>query len=128
MSENSKKILVVDDDEVTTDLAKTILVKNNFEVITASNGEDAIAITRKECPDLILLDIMLPTIDGFEVCKKLKSQDKFRKTPILILTAKGFNSDVERGKAAGADEYLLKPFSAKALVAKIRIHLGITNA
>ena len=66
-------------------------------------------------------------MDGFEVCKQLRSHDSFKKTPILMFTARGFSSDVEQGQAAGADEYIVKPFSGKALVATIRKHLGITE-
>ncbi|MFW9770334.1 MAG: response regulator transcription factor, partial [Candidatus Thorarchaeota archaeon] len=120
-----QKILVVDDDEMTTELAKTFLEKHDFTVVIAKDGEEAIHLAQSEIPDLILLDVMLPTVDGFEVCKQLRSLDQFKKTPILMFTARGFSSDVEQGQAAGADEYIVKPFSGKALVATIRKHLGI---
>ena len=127
MNNNSKKILVVDDEQMTTDLAKTFLERHGFEVVVASDGEEALALAEENVPDLILLDVMLPTIDGFEVCKRLKSNATFKDTPILMFTAKGLSSDVERGEAAGADEYIVKPFSGKALVATIRKHLGISE-
>ncbi|MHA1615249.1 MAG: response regulator transcription factor [Candidatus Thorarchaeota archaeon] len=127
MSSNSKKILVVDDEELTTQLAKTFLEKHGFNVIIASDGETGLNLAEAENPDLILLDVMLPYMDGFEVCKKLKESDNFKNTPILMFTAKGLSSDVERGQAVGADEYIIKPFSGKALVATIRKHLGITE-
>lgn len=127
MNNNKKKILVVDDEKMTTDLAKTFLEKHGFEVVIASDGEDAITIAHEQVPDLILLDVMLPTIDGFEVCETLKDHETFRNTPILMFTAKGLSSDVERGEAAGADEYIVKPFSGKALVATIKKHLGISE-
>ncbi|MFW9806487.1 MAG: response regulator transcription factor [Candidatus Thorarchaeota archaeon] len=127
MNNNDKKILVVDDEQMTTDLAKTFLEKHGFEVVVARDGEEALAIAYDQVPDLILLDVMLPTIDGFEVCKRLKDSDIFRTTPILMFTAKGLSSDVERGEAAGADEYIVKPFSGKALVATIRKHLGMNE-
>ncbi len=127
MSNNSKKILVVDDEQMTTDLAKTFLEKHGFKVVVASDGEQALALAHEEVPDLILLDVMLPTIDGFEVCKRLKDHATFKDTPILMFTAKGLSSDVERGEAAGADEYIVKPFSGKALVATIRKHLGMSE-
>lgn len=127
MNSNGKKILVVDDEQMTTDLAKTFLERHGFEVVIARDGEEALKIALDQIPDLILLDVMLPTIDGFEVCKRLKDNDKFRATPILMFTAKGLSSDVERGEAAGADEYIVKPFSGKALVATIRKHLGMNE-
>ncbi len=127
MNNNSKKILVVDDEQMTTDLAKTFLEKHGFEVVIASDGEQALELAEEQAPDLILLDVMLPTIDGFEVCKKLKDNAMFKDTPILMFTAKGLSSDVERGEEVGADEYIIKPFSGKALVATIRKHLGMSN-
>jgi len=125
MSSNGKKILVVDDEELTTQLAKTFLEKYGFKVIIASDGETGISLAEAENPDLILLDVMLPSMDGFSVCKKLKENDNFKNTPILMFTAKGLSSDIEEGKAVGADEYIVKPFSGKALVATIRKHLGM---
>ena len=127
MNNNSKKILVVDDEQLTTDLAKTFLEKHGFEVVIASDGEQALALAHEQVPDLILLDVMLPTIDGFEVCKRLKDHATFKNTPILMFTAKGVSIDVERGEAAGADEYIIKPLSGKALVATIRKHLGLSE-
>ncbi len=121
------KILVVDDEELTTQLAKTFLEKHGFSVIIASDGETGLNLAEAENPDLILLDVMLPSMDGFEVCKKLKENDNFKNTPILMFTAKGLSSDIERGQAVGADEYIIKLFSGKALVATIRKHLGISE-
>ena len=127
MSSNSKKILVVDDEELTTELAKTFLEKHGFEVSIASDGEEGLTMAEAEIPDLILLDVMLPSMDGFAVCKKLKENEKFKDTPILMFTAKGLSSDIEKGEAVGADEYIVKPFSGKALVATIRKHLGLDD-
>ncbi|TFG29871.1 response regulator [Candidatus Thorarchaeota archaeon] len=127
MSSNTKKILVVDDEELTTELAKTFLEKHGFAVIIAGDGESAIELAQSEKPDLILLDVMLPTIDGFTVCKKLKEDTSFKNTPILMFTAKGLSSDIEKGEQVGADEYIVKPFSGKALVATIKKHLNINS-
>ena len=127
MSSNNKKILVVDDEELTTELAKTFLEKHGFEVIIAHDGEEGLRQAEAENPDLILLDVMLPSMDGFAVCKKLKDNEKFKDTPILMFTAKGLSSDIEKGAACGADEYIVKPFSGKALVATIRKHLGLDD-
>ena len=120
-----KKILVVDDEEVTTDLAKAFLERHGFVVICAYDGEQALDKARSENPSLILLDVMLPKLDGFEVCKRLKSEEQFKTIPILMFTAKGLSRDVEKGHEVGADEYIIKPFSGKALVATIRKHLGM---
>ena len=127
MSSNNKKILVVDDEELTTELAKTFLEKHGFEVIIAHDGEEGLRQAEAENPDLILLDVMLPSMDGFAVCKNLKDNEKFKDTPILMFTAKGLSSDIEKGEAVGADEYIVKPFSGKALVATIRKHLGLDD-
>ena len=127
MSSNSKKILVVDDEELTTQLAKTFLEKHGFDVIIAFDGDEGLSKAQSEKPDLILLDVMLPTMDGFAVCKKLRESDDFKNTPILMFTAKGLSSDIAEGKAVGADEYIVKPFSGKALVATIRKHLGLAE-
>ncbi len=123
----SKKILVVDDEELTTELAKTFLEKHGFEVIIATDGEEGLLMAENENPDLILLDVMLPTMDGFAVCKLLKDNVKFADTPILMFTARGLSSDIEKGVTVGADEYIVKPFSGKALVATIRKHLGLNE-
>ena len=123
----SKKILVVDDEELTTELAKTFLEKHGFEVIIAADGEEGLTMAENENPDLILLDVMLPTMDGFAVCKLLKDDAKFADTPILMFTARGLSSDIEKGAIVGADEYIVKPFSGKALVATIRKHLGMSE-
>lgn len=125
MTSDSKKILVVDDEQVTTELAKTFLERNGFTVIIADDGETALTLAQQEAPDLILLDVMLPTIDGFEVCKRLRSDESFKSVPILMFTARGFSSDLERGQEVGADEYIVKPFSGRALVATIRKHLNL---
>ena len=122
-----KKILVVDDEALTTELAKTFLEKHGFQVIIAADGDVGLTMALAENPDLILLDVMLPTMDGFAVCKLLKENEKFKDTPILMFTARGLNSDIEKGETVGADEYIVKPFSGKALVATIRKHLGINE-
>ncbi len=125
MTENKPKILVVDDEEITTELAKKFLERHGFDVVCAFDGEAALELAHSESPDLILLDVMLPKLDGFEVCEQLKSEDSFKSVPILMFTAKGLSKDIERGKEVGADEYIVKPFSGRALVATIRKHLGI---
>ena len=125
-STDSKTILVVDDEVVTTELAKAFLERHGFNVVVAHDGEDAIDLALTEKPDLILLDVILPKIDGFEVCKTLKSNDSMQGIPILLFTAKGLSKDIAKGEEVGADEYIIKPFSGKALVATIKKHLNMT--
>jgi two-component system, OmpR family, alkaline phosphatase synthesis response regulator PhoP len=123
----SKKILVVDDEKLTTELAKTFLEKHGFHVIIAADGENGLEMAKVENPDLIILDVMLPTMDGFAVCKLLRQDEKFKNTPILMFTARSLSSDIEKGETVGADEYIVKPFSGKALVATIKKHLGMNE-
>ncbi len=127
-SQLPKKILVVDDETTTTGLAKTFLERYGFVVVCANDGESGLTLAHSEQPDLILLDVMLPKIDGFEVCRRLKSDDRFKSIPILMFTAKALAKDVARGREVGADEYIIKPFSGKALVATIRAHLHMNDS
>ncbi|MFW9908667.1 MAG: response regulator transcription factor [Candidatus Thorarchaeota archaeon] len=127
MSEKKPLILVVDDEQITTELAKKFLESHGFEVACAFDGETALELAHSESPDLILLDVMLPRMDGFEVCRRLKGEDRFKKVPILMFTAKGLSRDIKEGQEAGADDYLVKPFSGKALVETIRKHLRIED-
>lgn len=113
-------ILVVDDEEDIVELLNISLKREGYSVISADNGEKAIALTRSSKPDLIVLDLMLPGIDGLEVCKTLKSNQESSSIPVIMLTAKGEESDVVTGLEIGAEDYITKPFSPKILVARIR--------
>ncbi|MFA5293325.1 MAG: response regulator [Phycisphaerae bacterium] len=115
-----ENILIVDDEEDVLELVRYNLDKNGYKVETATTGEDALRKARVKMPDLMILDLMLPGIDGLEVCKKLKSDAKTQNIPIIMLTAKGEESDIVTGLELGADDYLTKPFSPKVLVARIR--------
>ncbi|MCH2205394.1 MAG: response regulator transcription factor [Lentisphaerales bacterium] len=114
-----KKIMVVDDEADIRELIRFNLEKEGFEVVSVSDGETALEEARLRQPDLILLDVMLPGIDGVEVCFKLKSDVAFKSIPIVMLSAKSDESDQLVGLKIGADDYLVKPFSPKVLVAKI---------
>ena len=119
-----KKILVVDDQ---VDLVKTIkftLELEQYEVLVSYNGEDALKQARKENPDLILLDIMLPKLDGYKVCRLLKFDEHYKHIPILMMTAKTQEKDKLLGKETGADEYIIKPFDMNELVEKIKAYLN----
>jgi len=114
------RILVVDDEEDLLELVRYNLVKHGYQVECVGTGEDALKSARREPPDLIVLDLMLPAVDGLEVCRRLKSEPKTRDVPIVMLTAKGEDTDVVAGLERGADDYIAKPFSPKVLTARIR--------
>ena len=114
-----KKILIVDDVRETLLALKIRLEYAGYEVFTASDGEAGLKMARDIKPELILLDVMLPKIDGFSVCRLLKFDDEYAQIPIIMLTAKGQTSDMEIGKQVGADDYVTKPYNAKELIAKV---------
>lgn len=118
-----KKILVVDDE---VDLVKTIqfyLEMEGYQVLASYNGEDSLKQARTENPDLILLDIMLPKLDGYKVCRLLKFDEKYKHIPILMMTAKTQEKDKLIGKETGADEYINKPFDMEELTQMIKAYL-----
>lgn len=119
MSDN-KKILVVDDEQVTLKLLSIRLGINGFDVITASDGAAGLERARKEKPDLIVLDLMLPNINGFEVCRMLKFDDRYKNIPIIILSALHDQKERDRAVECGADAYFIKPFDLDLLLSKIR--------
>ncbi len=123
-----ENILIVDDEEDVLELVKYNLNKNGYNTITSTSGEDALAKTRSKQPDLVILDLMLPGIDGLEVCKKIKSDTITEMIPIIMLTAKGEESDIVTGLELGADDYVIKPFSPKVLIARVRRILHRTIA
>lgn len=115
-----KLILVVEDEEDILELITYNLGKEGYEIQTATSGEEGLKYARSKVPDLIVLDLMLPGVDGLEVCKLVKNDPKTRQIPIVMVTAKGEESDVVTGLELGADDYVTKPFSPKVLVARIR--------
>ena len=117
---SKEHILIVDDEEDVLELIRFNLDKNGYSVDTASTGQEALLKAKAILPDLVVLDLMLPDINGLEICKKLKAYDKTQNTPIIMLTAKGEESDIVTGLELGADDYMTKPFSPKVLVARIR--------
>jgi phosphate regulon transcriptional regulator PhoB len=126
-SMNTKKILVVDDEPDLVELVSYNLKKEGFKVFTAPDGEDALDKVRKGPFDLIILDLMLPGIQGVELCRMLRSNPKTEAIPIIMLTAKGEVSDRIRGLETGADDYMAKPFSPKELVARVKAILRRTG-
>jgi DNA-binding response OmpR family regulator len=120
----SQLILVVDDEPKIVRLARDYLEKNNFRVVTAGDGQSALTTARREKPDLIILDLMLPNIDGREVCKIIRKESD---VPIIMLTALSEEIDQVTGLEIGADDYITKPFSPRALVARVRALLRRTT-
>ncbi|HMK76525.1 MAG TPA: response regulator [Thermodesulfobacteriota bacterium] len=121
---NPKKILIVDDE---VDLVETVrfpLEIEGYHVLVAYNGEDALNQARKENPDLILLDLMLPKLDGYKVCRLLKFDERYKHIPILMLTAKTQEKDKVIGMETGANEYITKPFDMDYLLKKVKEYLG----
>lgn len=122
---NPPHILVVDDNPTNRDILETRLRASGYEVIQARDGEEALAVARERLPDLLLLDIMMPKLDGIEVCRRLKSDPTLPFMPIILVTARSDTKDVVAGLDAGADEYLTKPIDQKALVARVAAVLRV---
>jgi len=119
------RILVVDDNRTNIKIVQTRLANEGYDIVTAVDGEEALAAAHEQQPDLILLDIMMPKLDGIEVCKRLRADPQFPFTPIILVTAMADTKDVIAGLDAGADEYLTKPIDHGALVARVRSMLRI---
>ncbi|OGI10066.1 MAG: DNA-binding response regulator [Candidatus Margulisbacteria bacterium GWF2_35_9] len=122
-----RKILIVDDEKDIVELIKYNLIKSSYETIVAYDGKDAIKLIEKNKPDLILLDWMLPGMDGIEVCKHVKGNRELNHIPIIMVSAKGEEFDKVLAFEIGADDYVPKPFSMKELLARIKAHLRRNN-
>jgi len=115
----AKKILVVDDEKELVEMVKLRLEANNYDVIAAYDGQEALDKARSQKPDLIVLDLMLPKIDGYKVCRMLKFDEKYKNIPIILFTARAQDEDKNLGKEVRADGYITKPFEPQVLLAKI---------
>ncbi|MGQ9603584.1 MAG: response regulator transcription factor [bacterium] len=113
------KVLVVDDEEYIQHILNFSFSAEGYQVITANDGEEAIEKAKSENPDVIVLDIMMPKMDGYEACRRLKSDPKTRNIPVILLTAKGREVDRKLGNEAGADDYMVKPFSPGRLIERV---------
>ena len=124
---SDEKILIVDDEQNIVELIKFNLESSGYNVLCAYNGQDAVDIAKKEQPSLILLDLMLPVKDGFEVCKEVRRDPLISNTPIIMLTAKCEELDKILGLELGADDYITKPFSVRELIARVKAILRRTQ-
>jgi PleD family two-component response regulator len=120
---SEKKILLVDDAETILMMERMILGKS-YVLITAKDGEKALAAAATERPDLIILDIVMPNMDGFEVCRRIRSDDSTKSIPVIMVTTKGDTTSVEKGFQSGCNDYLFKPINGGELLSKVRSHLG----
>src|SRR5512147_1883542 len=116
----NESILVVEDEDDIRELLRYNLVKEGYRVTGHASGEEALKAVRASLPDLVLLDLMLPGLDGLEVCRSLKQDPHTRNLPIVMLTAKGAEADIVAGLELGADDYVTKPFSLRVLLARLR--------
>jgi two-component system, OmpR family, alkaline phosphatase synthesis response regulator PhoP len=123
-----QSVLVVEDEEDIRELVSYNLLKEGYQVAGVASGEDALTAVESKMPDLILLDIMLPGLDGLRVCRKLKEDPGFKSIPIIMLTAKGEEPDIVAGLNMGADDYVTKPFSPKVLLARVQAVLRRAEA
>ncbi|GAB4113152.1 MAG: hypothetical protein Fur0014_16100 [Rubrivivax sp.] len=117
-------VLIADDEPNILISLEFLMKREGFTVLLARDGQEALEVLRRERPRLVLLDVMMPRKTGFEVCQEVRQDDAIRDTRILMLTAKGRETDVVKGLALGADAYMTKPFSTRDLVAKVRELLG----
>ena len=120
MENGKKKILVIEDSLTMQRLLSYVLEKEGYDVFIANDGEEGMEKARAIKPDLIFTDLMMPVKDGFEVCREIRSDKKLKDVILIILTARGQDSDVEKGLQAGADDYLMKPFDPPKVVERVK--------
>ena len=122
----AKRILVIDDDPTLLKLAQGVLHSNGFDVIASADAPNGLETAMKQKPDLIVLDVMMPIINGFNICRLMKSQKALKHIPIILLTSRSTKADQDIGTEVGADAYLSKPFKTEEFLDKIRELLKIT--
>ena len=120
----TKRILVVEDQEDNRQIIRDMLAGTDYEIIEAENGEEALAAVAKQRPDLILMDVQLPIMDGYEAARRIKADPALRSIPIIAVTSYALSGEHEKARAAGCDEYVAKPFSPRQLLAKVRQYLS----
>ncbi len=119
----ARTILVVDDHEDNRRILRDLLASAGYDVVEATTGEDGVALATARAPDLILMDIQLPGIDGYEATRRIKADATLRRIPLIVVTSYALSGDDAKALAAGADAYVAKPFSPRAMLAKVREHL-----
>ncbi len=119
-----KKILLVDDSSTVLLMERMILAKNAYDVLTAKDGQEGVEKAVSEKPDLILMDVVMPRMDGFEACRQLRERDETRAIPVIMVTTRGELASVESGYSSGCTDYVTKPINGLELLAKVRSCLG----
>jgi DNA-binding response OmpR family regulator len=117
-------ILVADDEEDLRELVSYRLTRSGYDVIAAGDGQEALELAAEHTPDLMVLDVMMPKLDGYELTRRVRAEAALRSIPVILLTARSQESDIDRGFEVGADDYLKKPFNPDELVARVRAVLG----
>jgi DNA-binding response OmpR family regulator len=120
----SKRILIVDDSGTSLLMAKMVLSQETYELCTAKDGVEALAAAEAEPPDLVLLDVVMPRMDGFEACRRLRERSATHSTPIVMITTRGEEANIERGYESGCTDYICKPINPMELLTKVRTYLG----
>ncbi len=127
MSEEQRsavRIMVVDDSQTIRRTAESLLTKAGYEVVTAQDGFEALAVLARTLPSLVFIDIMMPRLDGYQACALIKGNPQFAKIPVIMLSSKDGLFDRARGRLVGSDQYLTKPFTREELLAAVESHLG----
>jgi len=119
-----KKIMLVDDSNTALLMEKAILAKRNFVLVTARDGEEAVAMSRAERPDVILMDVMMPKMNGFEACRRIRDDPQTKDIPIIMVTTRGEMENLETGYASGCSDYVTKPINGLELLTKLEDLLG----
>jgi len=120
----TKRILVVEDTEDNRQIIRDLLTSGGYEIIEAVNGEEGVAMAAQHRPDLILMDIQLPVLDGYEATRRIKAQPELKHIPVIAVTSYALSGDEVKTRAAGCDAYIAKPFSPRLLLAKVREFIG----
>ena len=119
MTVERKKVLVCDDDAAILRVLEVNLQIEGYEVLTAKDGEEAVQLALESQPDLVILDVMMPRLDGYQACEKMKANDELRETPVIFLSARGERADIAEARSLGAAEYLTKPFDPMELLERV---------